>query len=180
MAHRQHGVTLAELLIATALLATLAVVVLPTLSINDSSKLSVAATATGNALRFARSEAMRTNRSVLVDAETMPGRLLLTASDCVSSGGVPVIDPQTKRAFDIDIAGGTYSGGVVLTPRFLAGGAPWAGLVFAATGAATRACSVASQVDRGSPETGSGIDLTYAGQNRWIGVDPPSGRITGL
>lgn len=180
MTHRQHGVTLAELLIAAALLVTLAAVVLPTWSINDSSKLSVAAATVGNALRFARSEAMRTNGNVLVDAETVPGHLLLKSSGCASTGAAPLLDPQTKRAFDVTVSDGPYSGGVAMTARFLAGGAARGGLVFDASGAATLACSVAAQTAHGAPEAGSGIDLTYSGQTRTVAIDPATGRVTGL
>ena len=181
MAATQQGVTLAELLITFAVLAIVAAVMIPSVSFNDANRLTVAGEAVGNALRFARSEAIRSGANILVDAETVPGHLRLATGGCATATGAPaVLDPQTRRAYDAAIRDGTFSSGVVLTPRFLAGGTPWAGLVFDSTGAAVQACSVASQTARGSPQQGSGVDLTFAGQKLTIAIDPPTGRITGF
>lgn len=180
MAPRRSGATLAELLITLVVLALAAAAVLPNLSFNDSNKLAVAAEAVGNALRFARSEAMRTASNVLVDAETVPGRLLLSVRGCSAAGAAAVIDPQTKRAFDLAVSSDARAEGVVVTPKFIAGGSPWSGLVFDATGAAVQACSVVAQVARGTPQAGSGVDLSFGGKTRTIAIDPPTGRVTGF
>ena len=64
---RCAGFTLAELLAVVAILAVIAGIVIPNLAFNDDNQLTVAAGETGNALRLARSEAVRSGRSVLVD-----------------------------------------------------------------------------------------------------------------
>ncbi len=177
----QRGLTLAELLITVAVLSILAAVALPTLSYDESRRLAVAAERTVQALRYARSEAMRSGQPVLVDAETSAGRLLLLRRDCTTTGPVsPVDDPLTKRAYAADIGDGAHTSGVGLTARIMVGANAYAGLVFDASGAAVRACSVAAQIDRGAPASGSSIDLAYAGRSRSITIDPPTGRIGGL
>lgn len=177
---RIRGMTLVELLATVTVMAILAALIVPSLSFNDSTKLAVAAQQVGNALRFARSEAMRTGQSVLVDAETTPGRLLLLLRGCVSAVSPAVLDPQTRRAYDVDVADGAFSGGVALVPNFLVGGTAWAGLEFDNRGTASQACSIASQTPRGTPEAGSSINLVYGGNSATIQIDPPTGRVTGF
>lgn len=172
--------TLVELLATTVVLAILATVMVPSLSFNDSTKLAVAAQQVGNALRFARNEAIRTGQNVLVDAETSPGRLLLLGRGCISAVSPAVLDPQTRRAYTIDVADGAFSGGVSLVPRFLVAGTAWSGLVFDAAGTAAQACSIVAQAPRGTPEAGSGIDLVYGGKSVTVQIDPPTGRVTGF
>lgn len=177
----QRGATLAELLVCAAVLVIAAAVMIPALSFNDSSRLAVAAEKVGNALRFARSEAMRTGAEVLVDAETAPGRILLRAGGCSTAGSAaPVLDRLTRRPFDVDVNNGHLSGGVQMTARFLASGSAWSGLVFDARGQAVQACSVAAQLVRGTLATGSGIDLAYSGLSQTIAIDPPTGRVSGF
>lgn len=178
---RMRGLTLAELLVTLVLLSIIAAVTVPTLSHDGSRRLDAAAERTGNALRYARSEAMRTGSAVLVDAETVPGRLRLLRSACASaSTASAVIDPLSRKPYEEDIIGATHASGVTVTARFMVAGSPHAGLVFDASGAATRACSVGAGVDRGVPETGSSIELAHNGLTRSISVDPPTGRISGL
>lgn len=175
------GYTLTELVLVIAVLAVVARIVIPNLSFHDSMRLAAAAEETGNALRYARSEAMRTGQPVLVDAETAPGRLLLWSRDCTTAGAAPgVIDPLTRVAYAVDIAAGPHTQGVQLTPRFLVASTAWAGLVFSAAGQASQACSVAARIARGTPEDGSGVVLSYAGKTVTIAIDPPTGRVTGF
>ena len=177
----RSGTTLIELVMVIAILAIIAAVVVPSLSYSDASKLAVAAEQVGNALRFARSEAMRTGQNVLVDAESFPGRVVLVQRGCTAVGTPPaVINPLTQRPFDVAVTEAAQSNGVQLAPRFLVAGTPWTGLVFDSTGAATQACSVAAQIARGTPEPGSGVELSYAGQTQTIAIDPPTGRVTGF
>lgn len=178
---RTRGLTLAELLVTLAVLSIIAMVTLPALSFDQSRRLDAAALRTGQALRHARSEAMRSGAPVLVDAESSPGQLLLLRRDCTPSGSPPaVLDPLSRQPYAENIAGSTHAGGVTLSARFLAGGTPYAGLVFDASGAAVRACSVAAGINRGAPEAGTSIELAYEGRTRSIAIDPPTGRISGL
>ena len=177
-----HGFTLVEALIVVTLLAVLAAVALPTLSTLDDRRVAVAAGEVRGALRLARAEAMRRGRSVLVDAESAPGHMRLYVAACATygSGSTVVTDPRTKSAFDLDVVGGPFSAGVLVTPRFVASsGSAYAGLVFAADGSASEVCQVAGGNSRGMPQAGSQVLLSLANQRASVNIDPPTGRVTG-
>ncbi|MBK7665186.1 MAG: GspH/FimT family pseudopilin [Sterolibacteriaceae bacterium] len=146
----------------------------------DADKLDVAATEVRNALRFARSEAMRRGQSVLVDAESSPGRVKLSAISCTSFGTPKVVnDPRTKLSFDLDVGGGPYSGGVGVTPQFMAGGTAYGGVIFDATGAAADTCQVTGMSSKGTPQAGSGILLSRGTRQAKIALDAATGRVSG-
>lgn len=183
----ERGVTLAELLIAAAVLAVVAAVVLPSLSFNDSSKLALATEETVTALRFARSEAMRTGQRIVVDTETAAGRLRLLRGGCGSMvGRETVVDPLTRRPYDVDLTGGSLSSGVALRAKFLVDGVIGSSLVFGPTGSAADACNLLSGV---LPAAGvlplsqvadNSLMLAYAGRTAKIVVDPVTGRVAGF
>lgn len=176
---RCSGFTLAELLVVVAVLAITARVLVPTLNFGEASQLSVAAGETGNALRLARSEAVRSGRSVLVDAGSVPGRIKLLYADCSASGSFPAVtDPVTRRAADVAIAEGTFSNGVVVSPGFKVAGVAYAGIVFDPGGAAVQACDIAGMTARGTPQAGAGITLSSGGKSVLIAIDPPTGRVS--
>jgi len=176
-----RGFTLVEMLIVVSLLAVLAAVVVPSLSTLDDQRLSVAASEVRNALRLARAEALRRGKPVLVDAESSSGRIKLFVSSCTAySSSSTVADPRTKSAFDLDITGGPFSGGVVVTPRFLAsGGTAYSGLVFGSDGSASDVCQVSGTNSQGTPQAGSQVLLSLAGRQVVVAIDPTTGRVTG-
>ena len=186
---RQRGATFAELLITVVVLLIVAAVVLPSLSFNDSSKLTVAAEETVNALRFARNEAMRTGQSILVDTETVSGRLRLLRGGCGSplSAG-PVLDPLTRRAYDVDLTGGSLSSGVVAQAKFLVAGVTGSSLAFGPTGAVAESCTLLSGVLPGVLNailpagllSDNSLVLAYAGKTVKIAIDPATGRVAGF
>ncbi len=174
-----RGFTIAEMLVVVAILGTLATVLVPNLSFNDSSELSVAAGETGNALRLARSEAIRSGRSVLVDAGSAPGRIKLLYADCSAIGTFPALtDPITRRAADVAVTDGMFSNGVVVAPGFMVSSTAYSGVVFDATGAAVQACEVATMTRKGPPQAGSGIVLSAAGNSVRVALDAATGRVT--
>lgn len=174
------GFTLAELLITIALLAILAATTIPNLNSNDADRLDAAAAEVRNALRFARSEAMRLGQTVLLDAESTAGHIKVSNISCTSFGTPKTIDdPRTKLAIDVDVSGGPYSSGVTLTPRFMAGGTAYGGVVFGATGAAVDACQVTGMISKGTPEAGSGVVLSLGTRQVALALDAATGRVSG-
>lgn len=175
-----RGFTLVEMLLVVALLAVLAGLAVPALHSNDDQRLEVAAGEVREALRFARVEAMRRQQGVLFDAESSPGRLKLSDTNCTAIGAPKAVnDPRTKLAFDVDVSGGPFSSGVVVTPRFMVGGSAWGGVVFNAAGTAADACQVTGMTSKGAPEPGSGVVLSRGGRQLTIALDAATGRVTG-
>lgn len=175
-----RGFTLAEMLLVVALLALLAGLMVPGLGSGDDRALEVAAADVREALRFARAEAMRRQQGVLFDAESSPGRLKVIDTECTSFGLPKVVDdPRTKRTFDVNVSGGPFSSGVTVTPRFMAGGSAWGGVIFGGAGTATAACQVAGMNNKGAPEAGSGVVLSRGGRQLTIALDTATGRVTG-
>lgn len=173
-----QGTTLAEMLVVVSLLAILAAVALPSLGTLDDQKLTVAAAEVRNALRLARAEALRLNTNVLVDMGSATGHVKLYKTSCTSAT-TAIIDPRSKSAFDVDISGGPYSGGVTLTPRFLAAGTAYDGLVFGSTGVPNDVCQISGSNSQGALQAGSQVLLVYGGQQLAVSVDPTTGRVWG-
>lgn len=183
-----RGFTLVEMLVVVTLLAALAGVVVPSLSSLNDHRLDVAAIEVRDALRFARSEAMRRGQPTLVDAETAPGKIKVLAlssgsplvpATCNSySASNTVADPRTKSAFVIDITGGTFSGGVVVTPRFLVSGTAYAGLIFNAHGVPSDVCQIAGTNSKGAPAAGSNVVLTLGNRQTTVSLDTGTGRVS--
>lgn len=175
-----RGFTLAEMLVTVAFLATLAAIAIPNLNSADADKLDLAAAEVRNAMRFARSEAMRRQQQVLVDAESAPGHIKVFDTACTSSGTPKtVIDPRNKIAFDVNVSGGPYSAGVVVTPRFMVGGTAYGGVIFGTDGAASDSCQVTGMNSKGAPETGSGVVLSLGTRQVSLALDAATGRVTG-
>jgi prepilin-type N-terminal cleavage/methylation domain-containing protein len=176
---RARGFTLPEVLVVAAILGITASAVLPSLTFNEASELSVGASEAGNALRMARSEAIRSGRSVLVDAGSAAGRIKLLYADCTATGSFPaVVDPVTRNAADVAVADGNFSNGVQLTPTFLVGGTAYSGVVFDASGAAVQACDIATMLPKGVPQAGSGIVVGSAGKSLLVALDAATGRVS--
>ncbi|MBK7616687.1 MAG: GspH/FimT family pseudopilin [Burkholderiales bacterium] len=172
------GYTLAETLVVVSLLAVMAAVALPSLGTLDLQRLDVAAAEVRNALRLARSEAMRLNTNVLVDMGSAAGHVKLYKGSCGASS-TAIIDPRSKRAFDVDVAGGPYSGGVTLTPQFMAAGTAYNGLVFASSGVPTDVCQLPAAASQGAPQAGSQVLLSYGGSQLAVAIAPATGRVWG-
>jgi prepilin-type N-terminal cleavage/methylation domain-containing protein len=173
MIRSPQGFTIAEMLIVVLIVGILAVAVVPTLGA-DGKKLQVAAQEVGNTLRFALSESRRTGGFVLVDAGISAGRVLIVNSDAAAVRGTDVIDPVTKRAMDIDVAGSAFSAGVTMTPRFIGPSGANAQLLI---GPGPAFWAAQGSVVMGSLQPGSGIDLRLGSETVTVGFDSVTGRV---
>ncbi len=180
---QSQGFTLAELLIALLVLGIVAAVAIPQFgSFLGSKKLDVAAEEVANALRFALAEAQLTNGYVLVDGKTSAGHLKLYYSDAQanappSAGTSAVNDLLTKQAFDLDIASGTASLGVALTPQFRAGGQPWQQLLIGPGSSQLQGFDGAASA-KGALQANSGVVLSYGAQSVTVAINEVTGLVT--
>jgi len=172
---QQQGFTLAELLIVVAIIGIISAVAIPMLSFQDSKKLEVAAEEVGNMLRFGI-QAGQTGTYVLVDAKTSPGRIKLITSDATGAALGPVNDSQTKRAYDIDIAGGAFTTPVSITPRFMHSGTAYKQLLIGSSGQLQ--VFDGPSVNMGTLQTGSGIVLALGIPSITVTINEITGFVT--
>jgi prepilin-type N-terminal cleavage/methylation domain-containing protein len=171
---RYAGFTLAELLVVVAIIGIVGVIAIPLLSFQDSKKLDVAAEEVGNALRFAI-EGGRSGAYILVDAKTAPGRLKVVTSDATGAVLSAVNDPLTKRALDIDIAGGALSGPVGTTPRFMQGGTAYSQLLIGPAGQLQ--VFDGPSTNMGVLQAGSGIVLSLGTASVTVTINESTGLV---
>jgi len=116
------GFSLVDVLLTVAILAVFAAVALPTARPLDSVRVDVAAQETANALRWARSEAMRRGslldsagtRMVGVDLSTSTNHVRVSDYSGYARGAL-MTNPVDKKAYDLDLANGTATAGVVVS-----------------------------------------------------------------
>lgn len=169
---RYEGFVLAELLVVVAIIGVVGVVAIPLLSFQDSKKLDVAAEEVGNALRFAV-EGGRSGAYILVDAKTAPGRLKVVTSDVTGAVLSPISDPLTKRALDIDIAEGAFSGAVAMAPRFMQGGTAYKQLLVGPAGQLQ--VFDGPSTNMGALQSGSGIVLSLGTPSVTVTINEATG-----
>ena len=169
------GFTLVELLVVVVILGVVATVTLPLLNANDPQKLQVAAEETANTLRFALSEAKRTGGYVLVDGKTTAGHLKLYYSNSSGNVNTAILDPLTKRTLDIDVATGTFTNGVTLTPKFMAGGSAKKKLLI---GPGLSQMQGFDSATEGNLQANSGILLTIGSQSKMVNINQATGLVT--
>lgn len=103
---RSRGVTLVELLVVVSIIGVVAVVATPFLSSAHPQKLDYAASEFASAIRYARSEAMRTGTPTGFRQNSEGKRIRLFRPDTGTSPWTPVYDvyhPVSKQLYDIDL-----------------------------------------------------------------------------
>lgn len=171
----QRGFTLVEMLIVIVILGIVAKVAIPLLSSNDPQKLNVAAEETANLLRFALSEAKRTDGYVLVDGKSSSGRLKLYYSNSSGSASSVINDPLTKRAMDINVSTSAFSNGVTLTPQFMAGSSARKSLLVGSGLSQMQGFDTSTE---GALQANSGVLLTLGSQSVTVSINEVTGLVT--
>ena len=92
--------------------------------------------------------------------------------------GFSGFSPTTKRAADIAVTDGSFSGGVVVAPAFNVASIAYSGVVFDASGSAVQACEISTMTRKGAPQAGSGIVVSLAGKSARVALDAATGRVT--
>lgn len=104
---RSHGVTLVELLVVIAIIGVVAVAATPFLSSNNPEKLELAANEFADAIRFARSEAVRTGQLYGIHQQTNKNRIRVfrpvNTTDDPWVLDFDVYHPVTRQLYDIDL-----------------------------------------------------------------------------
>ena len=102
----QRGYTLTELMIVVTILAVVAAIAVPATSSNDTEQLELAAQEFAAAMRFARSESIRTGESYGFRQQSSAKRIRVFRLDQNTSPATIVYDvyhPIDKQLYDIDL-----------------------------------------------------------------------------
>jgi len=179
---KQQAYTLLEMLIAVTIVALVATIALPSLSTGDEKKLDLAATEVANAIRFARSEALRTGEghglTISQVTQTVTANKYDLTTAPISTLGT-LTHPVDKKPYDFNINTASATSGVTISNT---------DDVFNFTGLGGRRSLIFDAY--GTPKwiVGSGpttyllsdgnIELSYGFQKRVVSVAPITGRVT--
>lgn len=177
-----RGFSLTEILIVVAILGITAVVVVPSFNSGDEKQLDVAANEVAQALRFARSEAIRTGSIHGIQISQNTQRVVVykadMTSDPVSMASI-LIHPIDKKPFDFDFDNQSITLGSkiinTLDPFSYTGLGRSKNLLFDASG--TPIWVVVSSNTTYLMTEGK-VELEYAGQQQIVSVAPVTGRIS--
>ena len=103
---RSHGVTLVELLVVVSILGVVALVAIPDFSSSEPAQLDLAADEFANAMRFARSEAIRLGSPRGFRQQSTQKRIRVFRPDTVTSPWTPIYDihhPLSKQLYDVEL-----------------------------------------------------------------------------
>lgn len=107
MSRSEHGFSLVELLIVVTILGIVATVAVPDISTTNASRLGLAAEEIANAMRFARSESIRSGAPRAFIQQSAEKRIRVFRPDTSLSPWSPVYDvyhPLSKQLYDISLA----------------------------------------------------------------------------
>jgi type II secretion system protein H len=106
MCRNEHGYTLAEILVVVAILGVAASIAIPDISTTNPGKLELAAEEFAQAMRFARSEAIRTGQPRGFRQQSAAKRIRVFRPDTGTSPwtlNYDVYHPLSKHPYDIDL-----------------------------------------------------------------------------
>jgi prepilin-type N-terminal cleavage/methylation domain-containing protein len=172
----QSGLTLTEVLVAVAILGIVAVAAVPDFSSVDEQRLQRAAVEVADAIRFARSEALRTATFHGVRGDVAQQRVRLFR--LVDSGGTPIPEytvrnPVDKKLYDLQLDAPPLAVKLEAVDFSYTGVGSQEYLGFAPTGEpAYEISGVQRRLTAGT------ITLSYRGGQRLVRVAAVTGRVT--
>ncbi len=172
-----RGYTLLELVVVTTILAVLAAVALPGFNPSQDEKLYLAAVRVAEALRYARTEAIRSGEPHGVEVFSNTDQVVASKANMIPATPVPLltlIDPVSKQPLDLNLAqDGTTAGVDVVGQPFSYGAGDFGIVLFDAQGMPFwKSGGTFYQLDDGL------VQLGLAGQQRSVRVAPVTGRVT--
>jgi len=178
---RSHGVTLVEVLVVVAILGVVAVVAIPDLRSGGDGKLDLAAQEVAQAIRFARSESIRTGEVHGIQISENTQRTVVYKADMATSpiGMASILyHPVSKQPFDFDLDSHPLAKGVKITNSqspFLYATGRLKNLLFTATGIPYW---IVNSTGSTYPLVDGTIELGYGNGSRTVAVAPITGRVT--
>ena len=178
----KRGFSLYETLVVVALLGLVATMAIPHLSPVDESRLDLAATEVANAIRFARSEALRTGEVYSAELYYDDERVIVSKANLAT---VPVsrdsilYHPVSKQLYDFNLEADAATAGVEITNsthvfNYMTT-SPGPILLFDALGTPVWIDTATSSVHQLADGV---VTLGYRGLERTVRVAPITGRVT--
>ena len=178
---RSHGVTLVELLVVVSILGVVALAAIPDFRSADPLRLDLAAQEIAEAIRYARSESLRTGEIHGVEISQDTQRVVVYRADLTTTpvGMASILyHPVAKQPFDFDVAARPTTAGVSITNAqdpFLYAAGRRKNLLFDAAGVPiwiVNATGTTNVLQDGL------VELGYRNGTRSVRVAPITGRVT--
>lgn len=178
----ETGYTLVELLITVSIIAVIAAIAMPATSLGNEKRLELAATEVASAIRFARSESVRTGEAHGLTVSQVTQQVTVKKYD-VTTAPISTLyvlaHPVNKQPYDFNVNTKASTRGVTISNS---------ADVFNYTGLGGRRSLIFDA--NGTPKwiIGSGptthllsdgnIELSYGSQQRVVSITPITGRVT--